>query len=268
MPDTNVLLNIGTAARSLLRTVPNEGGLVQTTAANRHLLRTVPLSALVSVGGSYQTVIQIASPLDKNLVLVPSVSQVSTTSPYIVVNDDTPPKEGDANGYEPTCPGTLDLPCRAQLDLYVGYYLWTATATPQWTFVPSTDPQEDPFTQDVFNVPTGVLQVCLVGVPQGTVLTDFQKENLYWLAQSTAEWFTGEIGYVFDSDLYAQIWVLRRKFTDALMCGKCKGDNLRTVEGLLEGMIGALNVGQYDKGVTIYNGLKQFLETISGDCGC
>jgi hypothetical protein len=271
MADSYALLRIQPASRTALRTAPEPSAVLNVTPASRSVLRTPPASTgLINVVRSSRAVIRIATIFDKDLVLRPGISQSSTTSPFVIVSDDTGVYNASTNptGYSPEPSGPVDRPARSELDLYVGYYYHQKNQSPAWTFAAIQDPAEVPFLLDVFGVPTGVLQFCLVGVPLGTTLTTYEQENLYWLAENNVLWFSGQIGFVYDNDLYNDIWTLRRCFTDSLMCGKCEGSNLKTVEALEEGMISALSIAAYNDAVTIYLALKSFLAKINGNCGC
>lgn len=271
MPDSISAIRIVGASRTVLRTVPEPLAVLNIAQSSRAILRTPPSGmGMLNIVPSSRAVLRIASVLDKDLILRPAITQSSTTSPFVIISDDTGVFDGTTNttGYSPEPSGPANRPARSELDLYIGYYLYQTGQTPQWTFAAIQDPTENPFVLNVFDVPTGVLQFCMIAVPTGTVLTESQKENLYWLAQADPEWFTGEIGYVYDNDLYNDIWELRRNFTDALLCGKCIGKNLKIVEAMEEGLISALSVGQYQDALVIYNSLKTFLNRINGNCGC
>ena len=270
MPDSNSIVWVIPSSRATLRTPPEPSAFINVAASSIATLRTFLSAGFVNVVPSSQTILQTTSVLGKELVLKPSVAQASTTSPYVIIGDDTGIYDGTTNtwGYSPEPTGTIQRPARSELDLYVGYYWYQVGIDPAWTFADPQAPTTDPFTLSVYDVPTGVIQFCLIGVPTGTVLTSFQKENLYWLAQARADWFTGQIGYVYDNELYVDMWELRRCFTDARMCGNCKGTNLKIAEALEEGMIGALSVADYDSALIIYNKLKEFLGQIKCDCGC
>jgi hypothetical protein len=271
MADSFALFQIAPASRTATRTAPEPSAAVNIDAASRTIARTPPTGAgVINIAGSSRSVIRIATVLDKDLVLRPGISQSSTTSPFVIVSDDTGVYNASTNptGYSPEPSGPVDRPARSELDLYVGYYYHQKNQSPAWTFAAIQDPAEVPFLLDVFDVPTGVLQFCMVGVPLGTTLTTYEQENLYWLAGNNVLWFRGEIGFVYDNDLYNDIWTLRRCFTDSLMCGKCEGKYLKTVEALEEGMISALSIAAYNDAVTIYLALKSFLAKINGNCGC
>lgn len=243
--------------------------VVTTGAAITAQAQTLPPIHIVTTGAAVTAGVFVPPNLNGLLILKPVLTSIATDCSSVLVVDETGTYNGTTNtwGYNPE-DASFDpnRPKRSEVDLYIGWINYTASGQ-TWTYSPDQSPELIPYQQILTGIPVGGNAIYLIAVPSGTVLTDYQKETLPYIYQSTDNWYGGQCpGIGIWCAASSKMVELRRIYNDATINGGCEYEPFLIALSMEKTVVSLMQAFEYVRAVAAYDEWIKYLDTLTGDC--
>ena len=232
---------------------------------------TIPPVTIVQTGNYLNAPVLVPVDLSKQLILRPVVVLIATDCSYITVDDETGLYDATTNptGYNPPGdPFDPTRPHRDDLDLYCGWIYYNPDGTSTWTFSPTQDITEDPWTIQVGGLTEGVNQFFLIGVPLNYSLSELQKATMPYIYQTTVDWYGGYtpvIGYW--CEVAGKMAALLRTYNNHTILRGCEYDPYLIAWGMEKAVVSNMQAGNYALAAVQYEKWTTYVNSVNS-CTC